>query len=163
MLLRDVSAEARLLIDAKKAGDAAANRADRAPDNRADRAGGSITFVGAFGCAADDALGAGGKRQGQEHKGGCGENFLIHVDAPKFDFPRVRHGFDGERIESIGGCRGQGAVFGGAPSESMAYTGSIDPETLDDGDERTQDRKLLSRLRMNWRAPFNPHTLTAAE
>jgi hypothetical protein len=45
----------------------------------------------------------------------------------------------------------------------MAYTGSIDPETLDDGDERTQDRKLLNRLRMNWRAPLNPFASTAAE
>jgi hypothetical protein len=99
MLMRDVSAEARLLIDAKETGDAAADSADSAPDNRADRTCGSIAFMRAFSGAADDALGAGGERQGQEHKCCRSKKFHIHVDAPNYDFSRARHGFDGKRIE----------------------------------------------------------------
>jgi len=99
MLMRDVSAKARLLIDAKQAGDAAAYRAYRAADNRADRARGSIAFMHAFSGAADDALGARGKRKGEKRNSRRGENFHIHADAPKYDFSRARHGFDGKRIE----------------------------------------------------------------
>jgi len=64
MLMPDVVAKARLLIDAKQAGDAAADGADSAADNRADRAGVSIAFMRPFSGAADNALGAGGERQG---------------------------------------------------------------------------------------------------
>jgi hypothetical protein len=143
MLMRDVSAEARLLIDAKEPSDAAADSADSAPDDRADRASGSIAFTRAFSRAAHNALGAGGKRQGQEHKSCGGEKFHIHVDAPKFDFPRARRGFDGKRIESISGWKDRGAFFD-APSESKADAGSLDRKTLADRDGRLQDRKLLN-------------------
>ena len=79
MLMRDVVAKARLLIDAQHAGDAAADCADSAADNRADRARVSIAFIRPFSGAADNALGAGGERKGQANKSGRGEKFHIHV------------------------------------------------------------------------------------
>jgi hypothetical protein len=79
MLMRDVGAKARVLIDAQQAGDAAGYRANSAADNRTDRASVPIAFMRPFSGAADNALGAGGERQRQANKRGRGEKFHIHV------------------------------------------------------------------------------------
>jgi hypothetical protein len=102
MLMLDVLAETRLLIHAKQPGNATDDSASGAADNRANRASGMIAFMRAFGGAADDALGARGKRQGKKHNRSRGEDFHVHVEAPNHDFSRACHRFEVKRMELIG-------------------------------------------------------------
>jgi hypothetical protein len=155
--MRDVVAKARLLIDAQHAGDAAGDCADSAADNRADRASVSIAFIRPFSGAADNALGAGGERQGQQNKSGRGEKFHIHVNLQSVMFHALVIDLTASALNKSSGA-GQERYFSCGPSKSMSDTGSTDFWRLTDDAGRAQHRKLLNPPRSQQIEVYPPFT-----